>query len=1391
MKRRKPIQIMADAIRDLNSKTKSELVHICRERGIPRTGSKAEILRRLRQAIQNENFSNSEHNDDDDENEDDADRSNTNRHGLLDENAERSNLNRNGLLGGNGGGRRSIQNNVDVNIVSSIEDLRLTNTRRFAFKDVEESLQYFSGADHQNIVTWLDEFEEQSAILGWNALEKLVFGKRLMKGEAKQFVLSELKPKTWPALKEGLKAEYAIQVNTQLIHRKLESTTKKSDETYREYCYRMIDIASPAGIGGPALINYIADGIPESRINKMFLYTAQSIADLKAKLRVFESVQPKKDASKKADKKNDAKVGTSGTTTKDTKSNACYNCGEQEHESRNCPHKDKGPKCFVCNNFGHVGRNCAMKKEKTTTKTRNDEVAQVLYLAKDRKRVHKMVELNGKKVNCMFDTGSDFNIMREEKFSSDNFGELKPTTFKCRGVGSLINGIGEFDVKIFVDNCWFDDKCYVIPSNMMQEDVLIGLSLINQANIELNEHGLKVTKRSSTDKDSRLNKNIDDWDALPICAHLTKDEQFMPEMSHIANKDVKKEVEKLISGYKPCKEKDSPVNLKIIMKDETPVYRRPRRLPPIEREVVDKQVKEWLDSKVVRPSSSDFASNVVLSDKKDKTKRVCIDYRWVNKNIIKDRYPLPNLESDIDELQGAKVFTCLDLANGFFHVPIEEESRKYTAFITARGHYEFNVTPFGLCVSPSIFQRYINMIFADLITDHTVIIYMDDVIIPAIDEEEGLTKLQRVLKVATENGLNIKWKKCSILQRKVEFLGYEIEDGKIRAAESKTKDVRKYKEPKDVNELQKFLGFTGYFRKFIKDYALVSKPLYDLMKKGVKFEFSEIHRIAFEQLKRIITERPVLTLFQYGLETELHTDASKYGLAAILLQRSNDDNQMHPVRFLSLKTTDAEEKFCSYELEVLAIIKALQRFRVYLLGQKFKIVTDCKAFEATMNNKNVPKIARWVLQLQEYDFTVEHRAGKRMPHVDALSRMYLIQEESINKVIRKAQNEDENTKAIIELIEQKGKYDHYVIKNDLLHRAKDDRELIVIPSGMEFEILRRAHDQGHFKAKKMEDIIEREFYIPKLKEKAERHVHNCVTCILSDRKAGKSEGLLNPIPKEDVPLHTLHLDHLGPLKSTRKCYNHILAVIDAFTKFTWIFPVKSTTSDETVQKMRIITSIFGNPKRVITDKGTAFTGAAFTDFCKTEKIDIVHTTTGVPRGNGQIERMNRTIISVLSKLSSDNPEKWFTHTQRVQQFINKTYQRSIGTTPFEILVGVPMRTKEDVEMKKLIEEEAIQAHNDDRNELRKKAKMQILRLQEENKKSYNAKRKLARRYNIGDLVAIKRTQFGGSKLTANNFGPYEIVKDNGNDRYEVTKVGIHEGPFRTTTSADNMSKWHE
>lgn len=886
------------------------------------------------------------------------------------------------------------------------------------------------------------------------------------------------------------------------------------------------------------------------------------------------------------------------------------------------------------------------------------------------------------------------------------------------------------------------------------------------------------------------NDNYDEWKELMICTAITENQEMIPEINHIQNKSIKKEVEYLVKEYKPNKTKESPIELKIILTDDIPVSQRARRLPPNEKDIVENQIKEWLQDGIITHSNSDYAVPILAVPKKDGSIRVCVDYRPINRKIIKDRYPLPNIEEQIDRLQGAKIYSTLDLANGFFHIPVSQDSRKYTSFITLSGQYEYLRAPFGLCLCPPVFQRFINTIFAELISNGIVIPYMDDIVIPSQTEQEALEKLKQVLKVAEEFGLNIKWKKCTLLQRRIEFLGYEIEGGKIRPSPLKTNAVKNYKQPNTLKELQRFLGLTGYFRKFIYNYASIAKPLSDLFRKGNKFEFGFEQKTAFQKLIKLITDRPVLAIFQYGLETEVHTDASKHAIAAILMQRNNEDDELHPVRYLSLKTSVEEEKWSSYELEVLAVVNALTEWRVYLVGSPFKLITDCKAFEATMSKKGIPKIARWAMKLQEFDMKVIHRAGSKMRHVDALSRVCPIQTDDLLGILRKNQEEDENLKNIIEKLNKQETYENYEIKNNLLYRQTGREKLIVIPELMEFEIIKRAHDLGHFKQEKMEEIITRDFYIPKLNEKIKRYVKNCITCILSDRKTGKKEGFLHPISKEDGPLSTLHLDHLGPLATTKKNYKYILTIVDAFTKFVWIFPVKATTSEETIKKLRIVTSLFGNPSRIITDRGTAFTSSDFKQLCKDENIELIHITTGIPRGNGQVERIHRTIISVLTKLSIEDPEKWFQQTTQVQLFLNSTHQRSIGMTPAKLLFGVPIRTKDDIKLREMIEQEIIDIFYEEREKLRNIAKEQILKIQATNKKEFDAKRKEGKQYQIGDQVAIKRTQFGtGLKLRPKNLGPYQITKCKGNERYDVQKIGIHEGPHKSSSNTENMIPW--
>ena len=249
-------------------------------------------------------------------------------------------------------------------------------------------------------------------------------------------------------------------------------------------------------------------------------------------------------------------------------------------------------------------------------------------------------------------------------------------------------------------------------------------------------------------------------------------------------------------------------------------------------------------------------------------------------------------------------------------------------------------------------------------------------------------------------------------------------------------------------------------------------------------------------------------------------------------------------------------------------------------------------------------------------------------------------------------------------------------------------------------------------------------------------------------------------------------------------------MVDAFTKFLWLFPVKSTSTKDVLSKLSVIQTTFGNPSRIITDRGTAFTSNDFHDYCKNQNIELIHITTGIPRGNGQIERMLQTVIPVLSKLSIDDPTKWFKHVEAVQRTLNITVSSSTKRSPFELLIGVPMRHKEDSHILQLLQDEYVNSFIDQRNTLRNIAKQNILKIQEMNKRTFNKHRKKAPQYQLHDMVAIARTQFGsGFKTLSTFYGPYKITKVKSHDRYEVAKVGIHEGPNLTSSSTDHMKLW--
>ena len=422
------------------------------------------------------------------------------------------------------------------------------------------------------------------------------------------------------------------------------------------------------------------------------------------------------------------------------------------------------------------------------------------------------------------------------------------------------------------------------------------------------------------------------------------------------------------------------------LENPKPFYCAPRRLAYTEKIELQKLLDDYLEKGYIRPSESEYVSPIVLLKKKTGDFRMCIDFRKLNKITLKDNYPIPLIDDLLDRLVDKKYFTKLDLKNGFFHVFMNSESIKYTSFTTPLGQYEFTRMPFGLKNAPSVFQRFVNKIFADMVRTDKIVIYLDDIMIATKNIEEHFEILKEIFDRLVENNLELRLDKCEFLQTKVNYLGYTINGEGIKADEKGIEAIKNFPVPEKLHSVQSFIGLCSYFRRFVQNFSVIAKPLYDLTKKNSKFKFGPEELNAFETLKQKMIEEPILGIFNPMHETELHCDASSHGYGSILLQKK-EDGKWHPIFYFSKRTTQCESKYHSFELETLAIINSLDRFRIYLRGRKFKIVTDCNSLTLTLNKKELnPRIARWALELQNYDYTLEHRAGKQMQHVDALSR---------------------------------------------------------------------------------------------------------------------------------------------------------------------------------------------------------------------------------------------------------------------------------------------------------------------------------------------------------------------------------------------------------------------
>ena len=450
--------------------------------------------------------------------------------------------------------------------------------------------------------------------------------------------------------------------------------------------------------------------------------------------------------------------------------------------------------------------------------------------------------------------------------------------------------------------------------------------------------------------------------------------------------------------------------------DHEPIRERAYRVNPYKKKIIEDETKKMLEKKVIRKSFSPWAAPVTLVPKPNGKWRFCTDYRKLNKITKLDNHPLPRTDYMLEKVMGSSYFTTLDLAAGYWQVQMKKEDIEKTAFITHEGLYEFTRMQFGLCNAPATFQRMMQMVLGDLF--YTIApVYIDDIIIHSKTFEDHLRDVEKVFQKIREANLKLGPEKCKFFLREAKFLGHIVDKEGIKTEPGKIKKVKEYPRPVNLTQLRGFLGLAKYYRKFIKDFAKIAKPLNELTK-GAKSKPREIRdgikqkrkksekekskedntfmsnwgdkqEEAFKILKEKLTTAPVLVYPNFDKEFILYTDASIIALGAVLHQVGNDGKE-HVIAYESKTLSNAEQNYTTTELECLAVVWAIEKFDYYLEGNKFKVITDHIALK-WLFDKAVPKgrIGRWIMKLQPYicNMKIIHKSGKKHTNADALSRI--------------------------------------------------------------------------------------------------------------------------------------------------------------------------------------------------------------------------------------------------------------------------------------------------------------------------------------------------------------------------------------------------------------------
>ncbi|KAL4020667.1 hypothetical protein IC575_019448 [Cucumis melo] len=613
--------------------------------------------------------------------------------------------------------------------------------------------------------------------------------------------------------------------------------------------------------------------------------------------------------------------------------------------------------------------------------------------------------------------------------------------------------------------------------------------------------------------------------------------------------------------------------------------------------------------------------------------RLCIDYRELNKVTVKNRYPLPRIDDLFDQLQGATVFSKIDLRSGYHQLRIRDGDIPKTAFRSRYGHYEFVVMSFGLTNAPAVFMDLMIRVFKDFL-DSFVIVFINDILIYSKTEAEHEEHLHQVLETLRANKLYAKFSKCEFWLRKVTFLGHVVSIEGVSVDPAKIEAVTNWPRPSTVSEIRSFLGLAGYYRRFVEDFSRIASPLTQLTRKGTPFVWSPTCESSFQELKQKLVTAPVLTVPDGSGNFVIYSDASKKGLGCVLMQQGK------VVAYASRQLKIREHNYPTHDLELAAVVFALKIWRHYLYGEKIQIYTDHKSLKYFFTQKELNmRQRRWLELVKDYDCEILYHPGKANVVADALSR----------KVAHSAA---------------------LITKQTPLLRDFERAE-IAVSVGEVTAQLAQFPVTMHPGSTKMYQDLRSVYWWRGMKREVADFVSRCLVCQQVKAPRQHPAGLLQPLSVPGWKWESVSMDFITGLPKTLKGFTVIWVVVDRLTKSAHFVPGKSTyTASKWGQLyMTEIVRLHGVPVSIISDRDARFTSKFWKGLQLALGTRLDFSTAFHPQTDGQTERLNQILEDMLRACVLEFSGSWDSHLHLMEFAYNNSYQATIGMAPFEALYG--------------------------------------------------------------------------------------------------------------------------